>query len=156
MAEAELRERLELLKEAHRIKKNMASMAEEDYIEVIYMLEMMHSFAKPSEIADILGVKAPSVTEMLKKLERKGLVEYRRYRYVKLTERGRMIGERIVSKHGFLMRFFLALGVDRRRANIEAELLEHFLSDETIERLKEVYEKCIAPRGSASNAGEPS
>jgi Mn-dependent DtxR family transcriptional regulator len=145
--EQDYAERLQLLREAHRIKRRMASMAEEDYIEVIYLLEKLHSFAKPSDIADILGVKAPSVTEMLKKLERKGLVEYRRYRYVRLTERGRELGERITRKHSFLLNFFLSLGVDKERANIEAELLEHFLSDETIERLRRLYEKCLEASG---------
>ncbi len=136
--------RIKLLKEAHRIKKSMASMAEEDYIEAIYELEKEYGVVKPSDIAEVLGVRPSSVTEMLKRLERKGLVEYKKYRYVRLTERGREIGERISRKHGFLLELFLALGVDRERANIEAELLEHFLSDDTIEKLKKFYMECVS------------
>lgn len=136
-------ERLNLLKEAHRIKRNLSSMAEEDYIEAIYELEKEIGYVKLSDIAEILGVKLSSVTEMIKKLEKKGYVEYKKYRYVKLTDEGRKIGERISRKHSFLLNFFLALGVERRRANIEAELLEHFLSDETIEKLREFYERCV-------------
>ncbi|MCE4611644.1 MAG: metal-dependent transcriptional regulator [Desulfurococcales archaeon] len=136
-------ERLNLLKEAHRIKRSLSSMAEEDYIEAIYELEKELGYVKLSDIAEVLGVRLSSVTEMIKKLEKKGFVEYKRYRYVKLTDKGREIGEKISRKHSFLLNFFLALGVERGRANIEAELLEHFLSDETIEKLRELYEKCM-------------
>ena len=45
-----------------------------------------------------------------------------------------------------LLELFLALGVDEERANIEAELAEHFLSDETIEKLYRFLKKCMEYR----------
>lgn len=140
------RDRLELLAEAHRRKKRFASMAEEDYIEVIYELEKSHGYAQPTDIARILGVTPASVTNMLKRLEEKGLVEYRRYRNPKLTRRGEELASRISRRHGMLLELFLALGVDEERANIEAELAEHFLSDETIEKLYMFLKKCMESR----------
>ncbi len=134
--------RLEMLRQAHKLKKMYGSMAEEDYIEVIYELEREYGSASPSDIASILGVKPSSVTNMLRKLEEKGLVEYRKYRNPKLTEKGVELARLISEKHRKLYAILRGLGVDEARANIEAELAEHFLSDETIDKLYRFFMEC--------------
>ena len=136
-------ERLEMLRRAHEARKSMGSMAEEDYIEVIYELERSLGYVRLVDIAEILGVRASSVVEMLKRLEKKGLIVYERYRNIRLTEKGRLLAERISRRHEELQELLIAIGVDPERANIEAELLEHFLSEDTIERLRMIYENCI-------------
>ena len=137
-------DRLEMLRRAHEARKKLRSMAEEDYIEVIYEVEKVFGYARPSDIAAILGVKASSVTDMLKKLEKKNYVVYEKYRFVRLTEKGKTIARELSRKHEFLMEFLMSLGVDKDRANIEAELLEHFLSSETIEKLRKFYMTCLS------------
>ncbi|HIE37049.1 TPA: metal-dependent transcriptional regulator [Candidatus Geothermarchaeota archaeon] len=135
--------RIEMLRKAHRLKKMFGSMAEEDYIEVIYELERVYGSASPSDIASILGVKPSSVTNMLRKLEEKGYIEYRKYRSPKLTMEGLELAKSISSKHRRIYEILRAVGVDDERANIEAELAEHFLSDDTIEKLYLFYRGCI-------------
>lgn len=137
------KDRLDLLLEAHKRKKDIGSMAEEDYIEVIYELEKRYGSASPTDIAKILGVTPSSVTNMLKKLEERGMVEYRRYRNPRLTPGGRRLAETIARRHKKLYKLFKALGIDDEKANIEAELAEHFLSDETIDRLIDAYSRCL-------------
>ncbi len=135
-------DRIELLKKAHEGRKQLSSVSEEDYIEVIYEVEKAYGYARLVDISSILGVKPPTAVNMIKRLEDKGLVTYMRYRGVKLTDKGKEIAERISRTHEFIRSFLIALGVDHNRANIEAELIEHFLSKETLDKLKEFYEKC--------------
>ncbi len=138
--------RIELLRRAHEARKTLGSMAEEDYIEVIYELERLHGYARPVDIASILGVRAASVTNMIKRLEKKNYIIYEKYRSVRLTDKGRRIAVKIASNHSFLLEFLESLGVSREKANIEAELLEHFLSEETIARLRQFYARCSGRR----------
>jgi len=134
--------RLEMLRQAHKLKKMFGSMAEEDYIEVIYELELEYGSASPSDIASILGVKPSSVTNMLRKLEEKGLIEYRKYRDPRLTEKGKELAKNISDRHRKVYKLLRMVGVPDERANIEAELAEHFLSDDTIERLYRFFIEC--------------
>ena len=134
--------RIELLKKAHIGRKKLKSMSEEDYIEAIYEVEKTYGYARISDISSILGIKPPTAVNMIKKLEEKGMVEYMRYRGVKLTQKGKKIAKNISKKHEFIRLFLIALGVDKERANIEAELMEHILSNETLEKLRQLYEKC--------------
>jgi len=59
----------------------------EDYLEVIYGLIQTKGYARAVDIAEQLGVKSPSVTAMVQKLDDMGLVVYERYRGLTLTER---------------------------------------------------------------------
>ncbi|MCE4612601.1 MAG: metal-dependent transcriptional regulator [Desulfurococcales archaeon] len=144
--------RIELLRRAHEARKTLGSMAEEDYIEVIYELERVRGYARPVDIASILGVKAASVTSMIKRLEKKNYIVYERYRSVRLTEKGRELAQKIARNHSFLLEFLESLGVSREKANIEAELLEHFLSEETISRLRQFYMECANRRARSSES----
>jgi len=135
-------DRLEMLRRAHEAKRSLGSMAEEYYIEVIYELDKNLGYVRLVDIAGILGVKASSVAEMLRRLERKGLIVYERYKSIRLTREGLRIAERISRRHEALMEILVSAGVDPETANIEAEMLEHFLSEETIEKLKRAFSMC--------------
>jgi len=135
-------ERIELLKKAHEGRRRLTSVSEEDYIEAIYEVEKAYGYARLIDISRILGVKPPTVLNMMKRLEEKGLVTYMRYRGVRLTGKGRSIAKRISETHEFIRSLLVDLGIDEDQANIEAELIEHFLSRETLEKLREFYERC--------------
>ncbi|MEB3861765.1 MAG: metal-dependent transcriptional regulator [Desulfurococcales archaeon] len=146
--------RIELLKKAHQGRKGLASMSEEDYIEAIYEVEKVYGYARVTDISEILGVRPPTVLGMVKRLEEKGMVIHERHRGVRLTEEGRRVAERIARSHELIRSFLIGIGVDEERANIEAELIEHFLSQETLEKLMRVYEECVKrPSGRASPSG---
>lgn len=136
--------RIEMLKRAHeKRREGVLSISEEDYIEAIYEVERVYGYAKITDISRILGVKPPTVLGMVKRLEDKGMVKYEKYRGVRLTDKGRKLAQRIAEVHEFVRSFLVAIGVSEDRANIEAELIEHFLSEETLDRLKIVYDECI-------------
>ena len=63
----------------------------EMYVKTIHELEEEFGAAAPSDIAEKLSVKAPSVTSALQKLRDLGMAEYQRYQHVNLTEKGRKV-----------------------------------------------------------------
>ena len=116
------------------------SETEEDYLRAIYELIEERGYATVSEIASRLRVRPPSVTDMMKKLGDEGFVDYKPYRPVVLTEKGKRIAEDIYHKHSVLRNFLKIIGVDEKIAEEDACGIEHHLHPETIERLTKFVE----------------
>ena len=120
----------------------------EDYLKTIYILSMSKKEVRVSDIASFMNVRLPSVSEAIKRLKDKGLVSYTRYSSVSLTSKGYEIAKNLLRRHQLLV-FFLhnILGLPAELANREACLIEHFISDETLNKLSvfiEVFVKyCI-------------
>ncbi|MEF3121726.1 metal-dependent transcriptional regulator [Kocuria flava] len=87
-------------------------------------------------LATRLGTTAPNVTDTVKRLAAQGLVEYRPYKPVTLTETGRAYAIAMVRRHRLLETFLvITLGYSWDQVHAEAERLEHAASDELIERI---------------------
>jgi DtxR family Mn-dependent transcriptional regulator len=88
-----------------------------------------------------MKVKPPSVVDALKKLAEKGLIEYEKYDRILLTEKGEEIAKKTYSKHVFLTKFFVdVLGIPPEIAESDACQFEHYVHDETVQRMKEFAE----------------
>jgi DtxR family Mn-dependent transcriptional regulator len=108
----------------------------EDYLKVIFELETAGNPAGTSEIAATLGIAAPSVSGMVRRLADQGLIAYERYRGVRLTDAGRRAALRTIRRHRIIESYLTAaLGYPWDRVHEEAERLEHATSDELIERM---------------------
>ena len=108
----------------------------EDYIEAIYILKKDKGFARVSEIANFLNVKMSSVNFALKTLSKKELIVHKNYGYIFLTKKGEREAKRVYSRHIILKRFFEEiLGVNKRKAEIDACKIEHHISRETLNKL---------------------
>ena len=108
----------------------------EEYMEALYSLARNGNKVGTGEIAERLRIAAPSVTEMLKKLEKKGYVDYSAYQGTSLTPEGRRIGEKIARKHRLLERFLHdVLHIRKEQVHAQACEMEHALSDEAEESL---------------------
>ncbi|MFW9787799.1 MAG: metal-dependent transcriptional regulator [Candidatus Thorarchaeota archaeon] len=107
----------------------------EMYVKVAYELEEEVGTATVSDMAERLGVKAPSVTAALQKLDSIGMVKYRRYQNVKLTKLGKSVAKKLHSRNKTLMDFLLMIGVDEETATTDACEIEHVVNPVTIERL---------------------
>ncbi len=109
-----------------------------DYLKAIWELTES-SAASTTEIAARLSVSSASVTNMLKRLQEMGLVEYERYRGASLTGVGRREALRLVRRHRLIETFLMEhLGYSWQDVHEEAERLEHAVSDEFTERLTEL------------------
>ena len=127
----------------------MPTPAVEDYLKAIYKLSHEAAAASTSSIAGRLGVAAPSVTGMLKRLSEQGLVEHVPYYGARLTEDGTEAAVRTIRRHRVLELFLVeVLGYTWDRVHDEAERLEHAVSDELIERMAQVLgEPELDPHG---------
>jgi DtxR family Mn-dependent transcriptional regulator len=105
------------------------SQAVQDYLKAIHRLGGADQVVQPVDIADALGVKAPSVTGMLKRLADTGLIEYTPHAGAKLTPLGVTEARRVIRRHR-LVELFLTrvLGLDWSEVDAEAEALEHAIS----------------------------
>ena len=117
------------------------SKALEMYVKVIHDLEVAEGSAAASIVAERLGVKAPSVTAALRKLDALGMVEYKPYQEVNLTDKGREVAEKLDWRHETLMNFLLMIGVDEEVAKTDACEIEHVVHRETIENLARYLKK---------------
>ncbi|PKH66846.1 iron-dependent repressor [Flavobacterium sp. ALD4] len=111
--------------------------SEENYLKGIYHLTVVsNAEVSTNAIAEMMDTKASSVTDMLKKLAEKDLVNYVKYRGVSLTERGKLAAKMIVRKHR-LWEVFLVEKLDFSWDEVHeiAEQLEHIKSEKLINKL---------------------
>ena len=114
------------------------TVANEDYLECIVRLEdegVQGEGVRSVDIAQQLNVSKASVNKAVTILKEQGLVEQSHYGKVILTEPGRALGQAVWYRHR-LIRTFLTqeLGVEFDRADAEACMMEHALSEDTMER----------------------
>lgn len=120
----------------------MFSQSEENYLKTIFHLqEELKSGVSTSNLADNLGTRAASVTEMIKRLAAKELVNHKRYYGVQLTSLGKKYALAIVRKHR-LWESFLAeyLNFEWDEVHDIAEQLEHIKSKKLVEELDRFLE----------------
>jgi DtxR family Mn-dependent transcriptional regulator len=103
--------------------------AVQDYLKAIHAVGGAGGVASSNDIAAALGVRAPSVTGMLKKLAKDGFIKYESRGGARLTGRGLAEARRVVRRHR-LVELFLTrvLGLDWSEVDAEAEALEHAIS----------------------------
>lgn len=117
------------------------SESEEEYLEALYKLNGREGLVKVGELAEELGVKEPSVVEMLKKLEKKNLVDYERYSGAVLTGVGKKEGMKVTRRHRLAERLLSdVLNLDLPQIHDEACKLEHSLGEETTDRIAKVLD----------------
>lgn len=108
----------------------------EDYIEAIYKIIEEKQGVRAVDIANRLDVKKSSVTEALKNLAEKNLVNYGRYGVISLTEQGNIVAQKVIEKHKVLYDFFSnILGVSSEEAQENACRVEHVITEDVLQRL---------------------
>jgi DtxR family Mn-dependent transcriptional regulator len=112
------------------------SASEENYIKSIYNLQKASEKVNTNSLAAFLDTSAASITDMLKKLKIKKLLEYKKYYGFRLNAAGNKEALKIIRRHR-LWEFFLVekLGMEWEKVHAIAEELEHVSSVELITRL---------------------
>jgi|APFre7841882654_1041346.scaffolds.fasta_scaffold149972_1 Mn-dependent DtxR family transcriptional regulator len=108
----------------------------EDYLEVIYDLIQKKGYARSIDIAETLGVKSPSVTTMLRRLNELGFIVYTRYRGFALTDSGERLAKSVQQRHRTILKFLRILGVEEKIAKSDAEGIEHHVHKDTVNRME--------------------
>ncbi|MDJ0621858.1 MAG: metal-dependent transcriptional regulator [Desulfocapsaceae bacterium] len=108
----------------------------EDYIETIYHIVEEKQVARAKNIADHLGVSRASVTEALRTLSSKGLINYAPYEVITMTSAGRIVAEDVIFRHTTLKKFFTEiLTIDEETAEDGACKIEHAAPPQVINRM---------------------
>jgi DtxR family Mn-dependent transcriptional regulator len=112
--------------------------AMEDYLKEIYDLQEAGGTVGTAAVATRLGVAAPSVTHMVKRLHEVGLVRHSPYQRIELTTVGRTLALEII-RHHRLIELYLAefLGMPWDKVHDEADRLEHVISEDLESRIAE-------------------
>lgn len=115
---------------------------EENYLKAIYNLQnKLGKEVSTNELAEKLITKASSVTDMLKKLAKKNLAKYEKYKGVSLTSEGKKIAISIIRNHRIWEVFLVEkLGYKWDEVHEIAEQLEHIKSEELVDRLDDFLE----------------
>jgi len=128
--------RVRALKEAHRRVKGSPRLAEE-YLEAIYeILVERGGRVRPVDVARALNVAPSTVKKVLTRLAEKGYIRYQPYRVLELTDEGMATVEGLKRRHDIVSRLLQTLGMGELEAEVEAERIEHGLSDKSAELLE--------------------
>lgn len=125
------------------------SESEENYIKSIYNLQENTEMVNTNSLATFLDTSAASITDMLKKLQSKKLLEYKRYHGFRLNNAGNKQALKIIRRHRLWEYFLVAkLGMEWEKVHDIAEELEHVSSAELISRLDDFLDNPkIDPHG---------
>jgi DtxR family transcriptional regulator, Mn-dependent transcriptional regulator len=113
------------------------SFTEENYLKIIHNLSGRDDLeVSTNALAESTATRAASVTDMLRKLAEKGLIHYKKYQGVRLTEKGQKVALKVIRKHRLWEVFLVEkLGFGWDEVHDIAEELEHIPSDRLVERL---------------------
>jgi DtxR family manganese transport transcriptional regulator len=119
-----------------RTRRDHASEIAEDYVEAISDLMETHGQCRVRDLAGHFGVTHVTVVRTVQRLERDGLVVTQPYKPVELTAKGRRLANACKRRHEVVFQFLLALGVDPKVAEVDAEGIEHHVSPSTLRQFK--------------------
>lgn len=125
------------LKPASRLRAP-ASESTEDHLERIAGLIEHKGYARVTDVAEALGVKPSTVSNMVRRLAARGFVNYEKYRGFSLTEEGRTVAARIKARHLILTELFGLLDLAPETVEQEVEEIEHHLRPQTLEIFRQL------------------
>ncbi|MBR3188703.1 MAG: metal-dependent transcriptional regulator [Lachnospiraceae bacterium] len=111
----------------------------EDYLETILVLFERNGQVRSIDIVNEMNFSKPSISIAMKKLRENGYIRMDVNGLITLTDEGRLIAERIYSRHKLLTKVLEAIGIDEKKAEDEACKIEHDIDDETYERIRDFY-----------------
>jgi DtxR family manganese transport transcriptional regulator len=131
-----------------KTRQDHAKESAEDYVEAIYRLESQARDAgddrrqvRLTDLADQFQVSAPTVSKLLARLESEGLVSVQPRSHIELTEEGLRVAEQSLRRHQIVVDFLEKLGVSAHQAELDAEGIEHHVSQETLVAMQRFLEQ---------------
>lgn len=110
--------------------------AQEDYLEAIYILHRKYGEVRCVDVAEFVKRSKATVSVAMKELNKKGYVYRDGGANLCLTDKGRMLADRVYERHCFFKRFLTEAGVSEEIAEKDACLMEHIISEESYQRLQ--------------------
>lgn len=115
--------------------------ASEMYLETILVLGRRLDCVRSIDLANEMGYSKPTISETMKKLRENGYVDMDESGHITLTPAGAEIAARTYERHNVIADIFIHLGVSRETAYADACRVEHYISQETFDCMKQYFKK---------------
>ena len=112
----------------------------ENYLETILVLSKKHGAVRSIDIANELNFTKPSISVAMKRLREDEYIIVKKDGTILLTDSGREIATRVYERHQLIAKILISLGVSEETAYEDSCKIEHDLSKESFEKIKEFYE----------------
>ncbi len=113
----------------------------EMYLETILQLKMKNEYVRSIDIANHMNFSKPSVSRAMKLLREAGCITIDEKGYIDFTDKGSSIANTILNRHKVLKELLMMIGVNQSQAEEDACKIEHVISEETYEKMKEYVNK---------------
>lgn len=108
----------------------------EDYVEAVFdVIEEEHE-CRVNDLARHFDVSHVTVSRIVNRLQREGLLETAPYQPITLTKKGTSLAVRVKKRHEIVFQFLMSLGIQEKTAQIDSEGIEHHVSAETLAAMK--------------------
>ena len=113
----------------------------EMYLETIYVLSKKQNYVRSIDVANYTGYSKPSVSRAVNLLKDNGYISIGSDGHITLLQSGLEVAQEIYERHTVLTKLLCMIGVDSETAAADACKMEHVISTETFNRIKEYIEK---------------
>lgn len=128
-----------------RTRRDHASELAEDYVEAIAEIAAQQQTCRAADLVRLFGVSAVTVSKTIGRLRTAGLVDAEPYGPLGLTTKGERLAEASRRRHETVLAFLRAIGVSERNAAIDAEGIEHHVSEETLQCMQAMIDRADTP-----------
>ncbi len=136
LVQLELRAKaFERVREAHQTE------TAEDYVEMIADLIELQGEARVIDLAKYFGIAHATVSKIITRLNKEGYVVNRPYRSLFLTDKGKALALKCKKRHDIVYNFLRALNIKSEIAHLDAEGIEHHVSEETLKAFLRLTEQ---------------
>ena len=113
----------------------------EMYLETILILSRKNGFVRSIDISEYMGYSKPSVSRAVGLLKKDNFITVEKEGHILLTEKGLVLAEKILKRHNILTDMLVRIGVSPETASKDACRVEHVISDETFQAIKDHLQK---------------
>lgn len=113
----------------------------ENYLETILMLTKEKKYVRSIDVANELGFSKASISVAMKSFREEGYIKIDDDGGISLTKKGLFIAEKMYERHTIIARALMMLGVSEENAYIDSCKIEHDISEESFEKIKEYIQK---------------
>lgn len=124
-----------------RVREAHQTETAEDYVELIADLIEANGEARVVDLAQRFGVSHATVNKVITRLKKEGLVNSQPYRALFLTDKGKKLAQACKERHIIVYEFLRSIGVSAKTAEMDAEGVEHHVSDETLKAFRKFIQK---------------
>ena len=115
----------------------------ENYLEAILVLNQKKGYVRSIDVANELGFTKPSVSVAMKRFREDGYITIDKDGRISLTEKGMEIANRVYERHQVIAKVLMLIGVDEDIAYEDSCKIEHDISEQTFEKLKDILKNWL-------------